>query len=472
MRALSRHGVVLPRKFDALIRFKVPRLGFHGLLLEAKSGGEKFGDTVYQLKKAEYPNVAPFNAEVDQWTYDAIGNRLTSQVNASILNYSYEKISPNPKNAQKLLGDGLNSYAYDFNGSQTSRTGGASYGFVNDLDNRLASITGAESATYTYDYQGRRSSKTVSGVTTKYLYDGLNLVSETTSGATTRYAFGPSIDEPLALYASGAVSYLNADGLGSIVATNSPTGTVSHSSVFDAWGLAKTETGTRTHPFTYTGREVGEAGLLFYRARLMQPATGRFGAEDRFPLGNVKSLYGYADGAPTLLKDPLGLYSVEDGTEDTLNFLAGFGDTLLLDIPVAVRKQLEYTSVDRCSKAYRDGQLASLLVGLGRLGYAGVMKGASLRFGLQAVANGASAEAVAQQASAARNEIKVAFRLGLFKNARVYTWQAIADMYQGDPMAIIAASGRTNNWLNAWGFGTAVSGALEPEECKCKNNVR
>ena len=141
-------------------------------------------DPLYQLKKAEYPNVSPFNAEVDQWTYDAIGNRLTSQVNASIQNYTYEKIAPNPKNGQKLLGDGVNSYAYDFNGSQTSRTGGASYGFVNDLDNRLASITGAESATYTYDYQGRRTSKTVSGVTTKYLYDGLNLVSETTAGAT------------------------------------------------------------------------------------------------------------------------------------------------------------------------------------------------------------------------------------------------------------------------------------------------
>ncbi len=137
-------------------------------------------DPLYQLTKAAYPNVSPFNAEVDQWTYDAIGNRLTSQVNAAIQTYTYETIGSNPKNGQKLLGDGVNAYTYDFNGSQTSRTGGASYGFVNDLDNRLSSISGAESAAYTYDYQGRRTSKTVSGVTTKYLYDGLNLVSETT----------------------------------------------------------------------------------------------------------------------------------------------------------------------------------------------------------------------------------------------------------------------------------------------------
>ena len=93
---------------------------------------------------------------------------------------------------------------------------------MNDSDNRLSSINGGTTASYTYDYQGRRTSKTVGGVTTKYLYDGLNLISEVTAGATTRYVFGPSIDEPLALYASGAVSYLNADGLGSVWQRTAP----------------------------------------------------------------------------------------------------------------------------------------------------------------------------------------------------------------------------------------------------------
>ena len=44
------------------------------------------------------------------------------------------------------------------------------------------------------------------------------------------------------------------DGLGSVVATNDPSGTVTHSVVFDAWGNVNAETGTRAHPFTYTGR--------------------------------------------------------------------------------------------------------------------------------------------------------------------------------------------------------------------------
>jgi RHS repeat-associated protein len=264
-------------------------------------------DPLYQLNKSEYPNVAPFNGEVDQWTYDAIGNRLTNQVNTSIQTYTYEKIGVNPKNAQKLLGDGTNTYTYDFNGSQTSRLGPSNYGFVNDPDNRLASINGSETASYTYDYQGRRTSKTVSGVTTKYLYDGLNLVTESTAGATKQYVFGPSIDEPLAVFASGAITYLDVDGLGSAVATNDPSGAMTSAAIFDAWGVTKSEMGTRSHSFTYTGREVGEAGLLFYRARSMQPAAGRFAQEDPLRLAAGPSLFGYVGGDPAYRVDPTGL---------------------------------------------------------------------------------------------------------------------------------------------------------------------
>ncbi|MCC6133632.1 MAG: hypothetical protein IT186_27190 [Acidobacteria bacterium] len=96
------------------------------------------------------------------------------------------------------------------------------------------------------------------------------------------------------------------DGLGSVVATNDATGAVTHSVVFDAWGNTKSELGTRMHPFTYTGREVGEAGLLFYRARFYQSGTGRFTQEDPLAL-RVKELYGYAANDPANHYDPTGL---------------------------------------------------------------------------------------------------------------------------------------------------------------------
>jgi RHS repeat-associated protein len=103
------------------------------------------------------------------------------------------------------------------------------------------------------------------------------------------------------------VSYFSVDGLGSVVATNDAAGTVTHSVVFDAWGITKGETGTRTHPFTYTGREVGEGGDLFYRARYYQPGVGRFGAEDPIGFNGGINLFRYANADPIELSDPFGL---------------------------------------------------------------------------------------------------------------------------------------------------------------------
>ncbi len=59
-------------------------------------------DPLYQLVKAQYPAAPPFNGEVDQWTYDAIGNRLTNQVNAAIQSYTYFKNGANPLDGQEL----------------------------------------------------------------------------------------------------------------------------------------------------------------------------------------------------------------------------------------------------------------------------------------------------------------------------------------------------------------------------------
>ncbi|MCE7958547.1 MAG: RHS repeat protein [Acidobacteria bacterium ACB2] len=272
-------------------------------------------DPLYQLTGAQYPAGAPFNGEQHAWTYDDIGNRLTATVNAQAKTYTYEKNGANPKNGQRLTSDGEAGYTYDANGNTQTRTQGAlAYGFGYDNENRLVEITGSEPATYTYDYQGRRTSKTVAGTTTTYLYDGLNLVAETTGGQTSYFLNGPGIDEPIAMTRAGTTSYFSVDGLGSVVATSDSSGTVTHSVVFDAWGNVKAETGTRTHPFTYTGREVGEAGLHFYRARYYQPSVGRFTQEDPIPLRGGAASYSYVGGDPLGWVDPLGLRRVIIGT--------------------------------------------------------------------------------------------------------------------------------------------------------------
>src|SRR5260370_21584930 len=117
-------------------------------------------DPSYQLLKVTYPNVAPFNGEVDSWTYDAIGNRLTNTVNGSTASYTYQKIGANPNNWQRLLSDGSNSYTYTANGSTATRNRpSCNFTFAwtgtYTWDNRLYRISEPTTATYVYDHHGR-----------------------------------------------------------------------------------------------------------------------------------------------------------------------------------------------------------------------------------------------------------------------------------------------------------------------------
>jgi RHS repeat-associated protein len=263
-------------------------------------------DPLYQLNKVTYPNVAPFNGEVDSWTYDPIGNRLTNTVNAVTQTYTYQKIGSNPNNWQRLINDGSNAYTYDTNGNTLTRNGpGANVTFGLNYDYRTISISGATTASYLYDYQGRRSTKTVGSATT-YLYDGLNLVRET-GASSADYLFGPGIDEPLAMSRGGQIYYYETDALGSVNAITNSSATVQNSYLYDAWGQVKTQTGSLANPFVYTSREAGEAGLNFYRARYYQPSIGRFLQEDPLPPAGADSTYLYADLDPALFADPFGM---------------------------------------------------------------------------------------------------------------------------------------------------------------------
>jgi RHS repeat-associated protein len=268
-------------------------------------------DALYQSNKVTYPGAAPFNAEIDSWTYDLIGNRSTSTINASTQTYIYQKAGANPNNWQRLTNDGTNGYTYDANGSLITRSGpGGNVTFGWNVDNRLVSLTGAATASYAYDFEGRRASRTA-GSTTTYLYAGSNLIQE--SGASTAdYVFGAGLDEPLAMSRGGHVYYYATDALGSATVLADSGGVVQDSYTLDGWGQTRTQTGSLVNPFGYTGREPSDAGLVFYRARSYSPAIGRFTSQDPLSDASGVSAYAYAANAPAQRTDPLGLFSVVD----------------------------------------------------------------------------------------------------------------------------------------------------------------
>jgi len=279
--------------------------GFRTSMTNHLSQIEKYYfDNLYQLARVDYPN-----GDVHQWSYDDIGNRVQQVVIPSgqppvVTNYTYYQNSQS-RNSQLLQSDGLSTYTWDNNGNLSAR---ASTQYTWDYDDRLVGISGpSTSASYVYDYQGDRIKKTMSGVETNYLYLSEDIVKETTGGIITNYLHGIGIDDPVMMDRGGAKSYYFSDGLGSIREMTDTVGAVQNNYTYGAWGELRAQNVTVPNSYGYTGREFGEEGLHFYRARYLDPGVGRFISRDPFR-GPHKYLY--VGNNPTNFGDPQGEYAV------------------------------------------------------------------------------------------------------------------------------------------------------------------
>jgi RHS repeat-associated protein len=166
-------------------------------------------------------------------------------------------------------------------------------------------------ANYAYDEKGRRTAKTTySGgtVTTKYVYDGDNLIAEYNGSTLLRkYVYGPRIDEPICMVTSGGTQYFYYfDGLGSVVRITDSSGIVQDTYTYDVFGQPSAAS-TVNNRFMFTGREYdSETGNYYYRARYYKPSIGRFLQPD--PIGYMDSinLYTYCENNPVNTIDPSG----------------------------------------------------------------------------------------------------------------------------------------------------------------------
>jgi len=115
-------------------------------------------DGIYRLTSEAVQDPSGGNGEVD-YTLDPVGNRTS--VNSSLP--GVQSVSLNSFN----LDDWLSPETYDANGN-TLTTGGKTFAY--DSENHLVSMNGG-AVTMIYDAFGNRVSKTVGGVTTKYLVE-------------------------------------------------------------------------------------------------------------------------------------------------------------------------------------------------------------------------------------------------------------------------------------------------------------
>ncbi len=246
------------------------------------------------------------------YSYDERGNRETKTVGATSTTYTYYA-------SDRLSAGGSVTYGSDANGNRTSR-GSDSYAY--DQANRLKSATvGGTSSQYSYDGASKRTSKTVGATTTTYSYDvGRRLPVMIEDGAR-KYVWGPGL--AYATDASGAnvLHVYHKDALGSVWALSDANGQVTDTYQRDPFGVPGARQGTSAQPFGFAGEPLdSETGLLYLRARMYDPETGRFIQRDPFAglarRPGTLNRYVYVGDNPVNRRDRRGLQEEDAGAAD------------------------------------------------------------------------------------------------------------------------------------------------------------
>ncbi len=259
------------------------------------------------------------NAEYTQsFAYDTLG-RLTS---GPLGTYSYG--DSHHIHAATSIGSTYTA-SYDAAGNMTCRTptsattcaGSQPTGAQLSYDNegRLIAWQNVPSsptstAAYLYDGEGNRVEQqtTQGGTTTTTIYvGGLEEITATGTTTTTTTYYGG-----LALAVNGVLSYLVADGVGSLTEALDTNGNVEASQLYAPYGGVRYSSGTMPTSYGFTGqRQDALTGLDYFNARYYDPQAGQFiSADTVLPGGGYDpwglSRYAYVAGNPVVFTDPSG----------------------------------------------------------------------------------------------------------------------------------------------------------------------
>lgn len=283
----------------------------------------------------EYDKMNRLISENDtDYSFDDFGNRISMTNGTVTTSYTYD-LNNRLSESNEVNGDITTNtkFFYDNNGNQITKATmvnqpysegmSGDYTILNTSDsfvalyeyncyNQLVGVdTNGVVSSYAYAPDGLRHSKTVGGNTITFVYDNANVVEEITADGTNKYYRGIEIikndDNLYYLYnGQGDVSLL-IDNAGTTVADYE----------FDAYGN-QLEENAIYNPFGYRGEYTdAESGLVYLRARMYDPQTGRFINED--PVKDGSNWYIYCSGNPIVFVDPSGMVYViawSYGTKD------------------------------------------------------------------------------------------------------------------------------------------------------------
>ena len=244
---------------------------------------------------------------VESFSYDKVGNRLTS---ADASNWTY-----NQNNA--LIGyDGVN-YMYDPNGNTTSKNeSGQITNYLYNAKNRLTQVNlpNGHIATYLYDPFGRRISKTVDGTTTYFMYSDEGLIAEMDSSGNVQKTYGWKPGgtwgtNPVLMTSNGQTYFYHNDHLGTPQKMTDSTGKIVWSAVYTSFGEATIDgTSTITNNLRFPGQYYdAETGLNYNWNRYYDPIIGRYLTADPIGLMGGPNTYRYSSNNPSRFYDYEGL---------------------------------------------------------------------------------------------------------------------------------------------------------------------
>jgi RHS repeat-associated protein len=210
-----------------------------------------------------------------------------------------------------LVADGVR-FEYDTEGQLVARElrGGARWGYVWDALGQLVEAIRPEGmrVSFAYDALGRRVSKTAGGKTTRFIWDGDELIHELVEGAPlVTWVWEPGTFTLIAK-AEGDKRYgVVADHLGVPMIFTDEQGGCVWSGELDVWGSEFHDVAKIDNPWRFPGQyEDEETGFYYNRFRYYDPHAGQYISQDPLGLGGGLGLYAYVRDPLTWI-DPLGL---------------------------------------------------------------------------------------------------------------------------------------------------------------------
>jgi len=189
--------------------------------------------------------------------------------------------------------------------------------FLYNVHNQLVMVaTDDMLAEYTYKANGLRLTKTVNGVKTTHVWDGMNIVAELDADGnlTNRWIRGFGL-----LRDMHGVWFIH-NGLGDVAALMNQAGQVLRRYRYSAFGVEFDQDPNDTNPWRYRGEYFDtETGMIYLRARFMNPRTGRFITADPYwgvhnmqncvlSMLQASNLFLYTLNNPLMFIDPTGLF--------------------------------------------------------------------------------------------------------------------------------------------------------------------